>query len=467
MVATATDILRQTASPAEFAEYASGGWWKRTRHLDYVNEAVLDVAAGSCRQLIIEMPPGTGKSEMIGRWFPSWYLGTFPDHTIAYVSHEADQAAKYGRSARDCLTEFGGMFGVGIRDDSSAAKRWNIAVRRGGMHAVGIGGPIMGKRLNGLILDDPIKDHKNAFSQLERDSLWEWIQSSGLRRLEPGAWFISIMHRWHQDDITARLKKLYPQARVITLPFEAKIGDQLGRKPGAVLWPERWSDDFAEVKRSAEGYWWSCLYQQEPIGQGMAAFPSTYFDCDGFWFDDWPHTSPRVVSLDPSLGRTDRSDYSAFIRLGAGEDGHLYVQADIKRRPTPRILDDAIQHMLDFDPTAISIESDFYQELLVPLLEEKMQRGEIPFPERFGGLSTCGIRKEIRIWRLAPWLKERLIHFHDDPETQLLVQQLKEFPLGTHDDGPDALEQAIRLMQEVGDGFEPQGRVPQVPLEYR
>jgi hypothetical protein len=29
------------------------------------------------------------------------------------------------------------------------------------------------------------------------------------------------------------------------------------------------------------------------------------------------------------------------------------------------------------------------------------------------------------------------------------VDQLRDFPVGTHDDGPDALEMAIRLAEEV------------------
>jgi hypothetical protein len=35
------------------------------------------------------------------------------------------------------------------------------------------------------------------------------------------------------------------------------------------------------------------------------------------------------------------------------------------------------------------------------------------------------------------------------PGTRLLVEQLKEFPAGEHDDGPDALEMAIRLAAEM------------------
>jgi hypothetical protein len=33
-----------------------------------------------------------------------------------------------------------------------------------------------------------------------------------------------------------------------------------------------------------------------------------------------------------------------------------------------------------------------------------------------------------------------------------LIQQMKDFPVGDHDDGPDALEMALRLMIELWNG---------------
>jgi hypothetical protein len=37
----------------------------------------------------------------------------------------------------------------------------------------------------------------------------------------------------------------------------------------------------------------------------------------------------------------------------------------------------------------------------------------------------------------------------DSPGARLLVEQMKDFPLADHDDGPDALEMAIRLMAQL------------------
>ena len=58
--------------------------------------------------------------------------------------------------------------------------------------------------------------------------------------------------------------------------------------------------------------------------------------------------------------------------------------------------------------------------------------------------------KEVRLRRLGPWLASGKIHFRThSPGAALLVEQLEQFPIGDHDDGPDALEMAIRLMNQT------------------
>jgi predicted phage terminase large subunit-like protein len=60
------------------------------------------------------------------------------------------------------------------------------------------------------------------------------------------------------------------------------------------------------------------------------------------------------------------------------------------------------------------------------------------------------VNKEVRIRRLGPYLSQRLFRFKaKSPGTALLVQQLRDFPNGDHDDGPDALEMGLRLMIEL------------------
>jgi predicted phage terminase large subunit-like protein len=61
--------------------------------------------------------------------------------------------------------------------------------------------------------------------------------------------------------------------------------------------------------------------------------------------------------------------------------------------------------------------------------------------------------KEVRIRRLGTYLAQRLLRFKNrSPGTALLVQQMMDFPVGDHDDGPDALEMALWLMIDLWNG---------------
>ena len=122
------------ATPALFASWASSGAWRLAPHLALVDELLLDAAAGGAR-VVICMPPRHGKSELVSRYFPAWYLGTFPDRRVILAGYEADFAAGWGGKARDLLDRYGSVFGVRVRSDSSARHRWELAGVSGGNSA--------------------------------------------------------------------------------------------------------------------------------------------------------------------------------------------------------------------------------------------------------------------------------------------------------------------------------------------
>ena len=65
-------------------------------------------------------------------------------------------------------------------------------------------------------------------------------------------------------------------------------------------------------------------------------------------------------------------------------------------------------------------------------------------------IDTEGVNKQMRIRRLSPYINRRRVRFkRRSPGTNLLLQQLQDFPNGDHDDGPDALEMAFRGACEV------------------
>ncbi|MFJ9026394.1 hypothetical protein ACIRPU_41535 [Streptomyces sp. NPDC102259] len=50
----------------------------RAPHLDLIDQAFIDMAAGRCDRVMPTMPPRHGKSRRASRWAPLWYLRRNP-----------------------------------------------------------------------------------------------------------------------------------------------------------------------------------------------------------------------------------------------------------------------------------------------------------------------------------------------------------------------------------------------------
>jgi predicted phage terminase large subunit-like protein len=186
-----------------------------------------------------------------------------------------------------------------------------------------------------------------------------------------------------------------------------------------------------------------------------AEWPGEYFH-DGIWFSDWPRDMHiKVIALDPSKGKdakavTDKraADYSAFVFAGLDGDGTIWVDADLNnRRSAEQIVQDALVHCRTWQPTAFVIETNNFQELFEPLLKRAFDEAHIPLP---GYKVNNYVNKQVRIRSLGPILAGvdgRFRFRANSPGCKLLVQQLRDFPVGQFDDGPDSLEQAVRVIR--------------------
>jgi predicted phage terminase large subunit-like protein len=168
------------------------------------------------------------------------------------------------------------------------------------------------------------------------------------------------------------------------------------------------------------------------------------------WFAAWPtDVRATVIALDPRMGRpARRGDYSAFVMLAIVDAGTLYVEADCARRPTPEMVAAGVELCRTFRPQAIGVETNQFQELLATEFEYEFRRQGMVDVQPWS--IDNRVNKQVRIRRLGPLLSTRRLRFkHGSPGTSLLVEQLRTFPVGDHDDGPDALEMAIRLAGEL------------------
>lgn len=168
---------------------------------------------------------------------------------------------------------------------------------------------------------------------------------------------------------------------------------------------------------------------------------------DSIYFTKFPGLRRRVMVCDPSKGKSEKSDYSAWVWGGLGYDGLIYVDADIRRRDSARICRDGAKLAAAFQPNAIGIEEDAYGA--IGELWNMICREE--------GILVQDVRlfrnknaKLVRIRRLTEPLQAFRFKFRENsPGVKLLISQLQNFPLDSHDDGPDALEMMHRMLMAL------------------
>lgn len=434
-------------SPLSLAMTATSGMPIPYEHADHLQLLSMELvrlrlrAGGWQRRLMVTMPPRHGKSEMCSHWFPVWDLALDPTDKIILCSYEAEFAAKWGRSCRRSMMEHYPIMGAKIVEDSRAAHRWETTYG-GGMTTAGVGGPITGKGGNILILDDPIKNAEEAASQVIRDNLWDWWQSTFLTRAEKDAVIVLIMTRWHEDDIAGRLLAS-PEAkfwRVLNLPAIAEDNDALGRPPGEPLWPKRFDALELENKKAEVGSRvFTSLYQQRPSPPEGAGIHRGWWR----WYDDHPpleEFDQIIQSWDPTFKAVDTADFVAGGVIGRKGDDFYLLDAVHQRLNGP----DTIKAIGQVDqqwPKAkwVLMEDTASGSMICDMLERERghivrvkPKGSKEVRLHWGVNSVAAVIERGKVWlpRGRSWATK-------------LVDEAAQFPHGAHDDLIDMLVQGI------------------------
>lgn len=377
-----------------------------------------------------------------------------------YCSATDRMADKKSRVARNIAANYGPQYwGRGLDPMQKSVAHWKLAFtgpEQGECMSAGIGsGRIMGSGCTILIIDDFYKDAGDALSDTIREAQREWYLSTSSTRLAPHGAVILFATRWHKGDLYDFVKESEADSgktwREIKLPAICdQPNDPLGREYGEALWPERWTLAKLERERqkrvgSGYGWQWDALYQQDPPEVMDSEF-AQYLTPDVMYDpEDVPRDQIvcRVMALDPSLGKTDKSDYSALVWAEIDIRGHFWIDASVRRRNTALMVNDAVAIHKWFNPHGFGCEVNGYQELLEDQFHIESSRQNETM--NFYGLDNTAA-KVTRIRTLTPYLAQKRLHFRKGSEgIGLLIEQLRGFPGHKYDDGPDGLEMAVRL----------------------
>ncbi|WP_341993588.1 phage terminase large subunit [Morganella morganii] len=414
---------------------------------------LIEMMAGKRPILILGAPPQHGKSDIVSRYLPAYFFGKYPDMRVAGLSYGKDLASDMNRDVQRIMMseEYKALFPESCLNAKRVvtveieAKRnsetFEIVGRKGAYISQGIGGPLTGKKVDLGIIDDPIKNAKEALSPVTKKATWNWYISTFKTRLSKNSGEIIMATRWATDDLSGRVIDSSDKAKVLAFPAINERGEALVPELHPI-------DSLLEKKALFGDYFWSAMYQQAPKpGDGQIfheEFARYYLP------KDLPDTFDEVIhSWDMTFKDSDGTDYVVG-QVWGKKGANAYLLYQIRKR-------------MSFTETlkAVKLLAEKYPQARRKLVEDKANgpavidtlkttvSGLVPIEpdgSKIARAHACTAEWEAgNVWLphkdIEPWITET-------------VEEITTFPFAGHDDTVDAMTQALRyLYQKKGGGF--------------
>lgn len=263
---------------------------------------------GKCSKIMVSSPPQHGKTMLICESFISYYMINHPDDKVIVTAYSQDRATKYGLRLRNIINTFSNktLFQPSLSQDQQTKTNFMLASPYNGeLLASGSHGSIMGNPANLIVIDDPIKELKDANSKTMQDNLEEWYIGSVNTRLRKNDMkrppiVIVVAQRLNLKDLQGILKKnnhyidgkealtklrqnkTIDKDTWIDINFPAicdnPTTDVLNRQKGEVLWSAHKSlKDLQNDKRMMGEYRFNTIYQGRPTKLAGSLFKRHWF----------------------------------------------------------------------------------------------------------------------------------------------------------------------------------------------
>jgi predicted phage terminase large subunit-like protein len=420
-------------------------------HHKRMAEAFERVANGTCKRLIINMPPRHTKSEFASYLLPSWFLGKFPHKKVIQTSHTAELAVGFGRKVRNLVDSevYHDIFpDLSLQADSKAAGRWNTS-KGGDYFAIGVGGAVTGKGADLLIIDDPHSEQEAAMAASNPevyDKVYEWYTSGPRQRLQPGGAIVVVMTRWAQRDLTGQVLKASAarggeEWEVIEFPAILPSGNP--------LWPQFWSlEELEALREELPNAKWQAQYQQNPVGNESAIVKRDWWK---WWEKDGPPQCQYILQTwDTAFEKNNRADYSAGTTWGVfnlDEDNSapniILLNTYKKRVEYPDLKRDVLKEYHDYEPDGVLIEK---KASGAPLIYDLRAMG-VPVQEY---TPSKGQDKIARLNSVSDIIASGKVWVPQTRWAEELVDEVAAFPSGDHDDLVDATTLALMRFRQGG-----------------
>lgn len=320
-------------------------------HHVLIADAVQRVIDGKLKNVVINVPPGSSKTELVAINLIARGLALNPRARFLHISYSDDLALLNSEAARDIVAsaEYQALWPLEIADDAKSKKRWNVLVggkKAGGVYAVSLGGQITGFRAGhmaegwqgAIIIDDPLKV-EDAYSKTNRNKANRKLLSTvKSRKANPDTPIIVIMQRLAEEDPTGFIKsgKLPGDWEFIEIPalitdeYVAKLpehiralveSDERDDDGRFSYWPYKEPLHDLLASEKADPYVFNGQYMQRPSPLGGGIIQSGKF----LRYGALPQLQYRKIFADTAQKTAERNDYSVFECWGLGYDNRVYL----------------------------------------------------------------------------------------------------------------------------------------------
>jgi len=449
----------------------------------------------------VAAPRNSAKSSLVSTIYPIWSLAYAKEKFIVLLSDTKDKAVEFLSHIKtefekneNLKNDFPEIFGAKpkkwIRDEIILANGSKIL-------ALGSGQKIRGRRSRQSrpddILMDDVENEGNTLTAEARDKLFNWFTKAVLKAGTQTTNVVVVGTILHYDSLLAKLtdhnkmpgwdKYIYKsviswathqdlwQTWSSIFNYRGDYLDKKGKEAAAlffrdnkekmlegsqVLWEERESYYDLMVMREQEGERsFDSEKQNSPVDLKDCPFNPEEFE---YW-DDNGQTEQDILKnpdlnicifagCDPATKEgVERGDYSAIVTVARDcNTGIIYVlDADIAKRSPDELTETILTYCQIRNYTNFVIENNGFQDLIRRELERRAAQRNIYAP--LEGVTNSG-NKIARILSVEPLIKSRYLRF--SRKHTVLLEQLRYFPKGRYDDGPDALEMACRIARDPG-----------------
>jgi len=321
------------------------------------------------------------------------------------------------------------------------------------LKVLGVGSRIISGHYDLIILDD-ITDSENSHTETRRQDLENWYNGDLVGTFVPETRVINIGTRWHEDDIH---NYFMTKPGFKNLRYKALINEEevLEGKEAKVLWPSRfpWESDDPNIislkfirKHQGEVYF-QMQYQNNIIASGVSkvkpewieAAISRFRKLDGLI----PFNLKRYIGVDIG-GEDKKSDWGVSTVVGIDNVGDIYILDYTRTHSSPNKQFE-IMKSLDskWQASRIGMESVAQQKHMVSDVAQKNPNLPI-MPIKSSWVND----RDTRTDRLSILFETNRIYLN--PSLKYLIEELRVYPRGKHDDCIDSLSFAIEASQQGG-----------------